>query len=150
MQFRRSIAVTAAIAAGLFLAGCSSEPPPPDGDTVPSPTQEAPPSYVPNGTAADNQPWFDQVNLETLAQNSQASSQEMVNALVAAGFDKAAMEVTFDRTNVDLEADYLIVSVKIGDECLVGQRSNRGYSSEIVPPLGTGKCLIGETQPITW
>ncbi|MFC5123255.1 DUF6993 domain-containing protein [Pseudoclavibacter helvolus] len=75
---------------------------------------------------------------------------ELVNALSTTGFDKAAMEVTFDRTNVDLEADYIIVSVKIGEECLVGQRGPRGYTSDVVAPVSTGKCLIGLTQPITW
>ncbi|WP_424465825.1 DUF6993 domain-containing protein [Pseudoclavibacter helvolus] len=142
-----------ALAAALALTGCASQEaqPPAQTTSAAEPTQEAVPvAFVPGGTAAENKPIFDETNLQTIAANGSASSVEFVNALSATGFDKAAMEVTFDRTNVDLEADYIIVSVKIGEECLVGQRGPRGYTSDIVAPVSTGKCLIGLTQPITW
>ncbi|PPG34392.1 hypothetical protein C5E10_06780 [Pseudoclavibacter sp. RFBG4] len=141
-----------ALVAALVLAGCSSQEAQPPAETTAAAeaTQAPPAAFVPGGTASDNKPIFDETNLQTIATNGSASSVELVDGLTATGFDKAAMEVTFDRTNVDLEADYIIVSVKIGEECLVGQRGPRGYTSDIVAPVSTGKCLIGLTQPITW
>ena len=136
--------------AAIALAGCANDAPTPSPEPTASATPTVPPSFVPGGTAEQNKPWFDHVNQETLTANPVATSHEFVDGLAAGGFDKAAMEVTFDRTNVDLEADYIIVSVKIGEECLIGQRGPRGYTSEIVPPISTGTCLIGATQPITW
>lgn len=151
MRCSRLIA-PAALVAVLALAGCSSQEgqPPAETTAAAEPTQAAPAIFVPGGSAGENRPIFDQTNLQTIATNGSASSVELVNALSTTGFDKAAMEVTFDRTNVDLEADYIIVSVKIGEECLVGQRGPRGYTSDVVAPVSTGKCLIGLTQPITW
>lgn len=151
MRCSRLIA-PAALVAVLALAGCSSQEgqPPAETTAAAEPTQAAPAVFVPGGSAGENKPIFDQTNLQTIATNGSASSVELVNALSTTGFDKAAMEVTFDRTNVDLEADYIIVSVKIGEECLVGQRGPRGYTSDVVAPVSTGKCLIGLTQPITW
>ncbi|MBB2957813.1 DUF6993 domain-containing protein [Pseudoclavibacter helvolus] len=151
MRCSRLIA-PAALVAVLALAGCSSQEgqPPAETTAAAEPTQAAPAIFVPGGSAGENKPIFDQTNLQTIATNGSASSVELVNALSTTGFDKAAMEVTFDRTNVDLEADYIIVSVKIGEECLVGQRGPRGYTSDVVAPVSTGKCLIGLTQPITW
>ena len=37
-----------------------------------------------------------------------------------------------------------------GDECLLGQRGTRGYSSSIQPVFSTGECLIGKPDPIDW
>lgn len=141
-----------ALVAALALAGCASQEAQPPAETTAAaePTQAAPATFVAGGTASENKPIFDETNLQTIATNGSASSVEFVNGLSGIGFDKSAMEVTFDRTNVDLEADYIIVSVKIGEECLVGQRGPRGYTSDIVAPVSTGKCLIGLTQPITW
>lgn len=136
--------------AAVALAGCANDAPAPTPEPTASATPTVPPTFVPGGTAEQNKPWFDHVNQQTLAANPVATSQEFVNGLANGGFDKATMEVTFDRTNVDLEADYIIVSVKIGEECLIGQRGPRGYTSEVVPPISTGTCLIGATQPITW
>lgn len=151
MRARKTLALTGLIAAGLLLSACSTLSPGPDETASPAATEQGPPEFVPGGTAEQNKAWFDHVNQQTLAQNASASSHELVDALAAAGFDKAAMEVTFDRTNVDLDADYIIVSVKLGDECLIGQRGPRGYASEIATPIEpTGTCLIGATQPIDW
>ena len=118
MRCSRLIA-PAALVAVLALAGCSSQEgqPPAETTAAAEPTQAAPAIFVPGGSAGENKPIFDQTNLQTIATNGSASSVELVNALSTTGFDKAAMEVTFDRTNVDLEADYIIVSVKIGVPC---------------------------------
>lgn len=151
MRVVRPFTVAAIAASALVLVGCTGAPAPgPDTTETATASPTGDPEFVPGGTAEQNKPWFDHVNQQTLAQNATASSRELVDALVAAGFDKSAMEVTFDRTNVDLEADYIIVSVKIGEECLIGQRGPRGYASEIAGLVGVGTCLLGHTQPINW
>lgn len=152
-------AVTAALAVA-SLAGCvdegempvpsaapsSSSSPSPS----PSPTPEPDPEYRPDGTAAQNQRFFDFVNGQYHASNGMGSGQTIVDFLVSKGFDKAAMEVTYDSTAIGLVADSIIVSVRIGDECLLGQFSPERYSGTRVPVLGTGTCLVGDTRPIDW
>lgn len=151
LRHPRAIASAVVLAGTLVLTGCSSGDPQPTTPATEVATPSAAPVFVPGGTAEQNKPWFDHINQQTLAQNEKASSREMVDALVVAGFDKTAMQVTFDSTSTDLEADYIIVSVRIGEQCLVGQRSPRGYHSEIVPPVAsTGTCLLGQTRPIDW
>ena len=146
----RALAAPLALAVTLVLAACSSFGGAQTETSSPTVTPSAPPSFVPGGTAEQNHAWFDQINQQTLAADGKASAREFVDALVAGGFDKGAMQVTHDRTTVDLEADYIIVSIKIGDACLIGQRTARGYASEVAAVLSTGKCLVGETLPINW
>ena len=74
----------------------------------------------------------------------------MVDNLVSAGFDKKNMQITADRTAIDLPVDSLVFSVLSGDQCLLGQFSARGYSTIIAPKLTTGSCLIGQTRAIDW
>jgi len=108
-------------------------------------------TFDPQGGAGENKDYFDQTLQDLLAKNSKADSHAIVNALADAGFDKSQMEVTFDRTSIDLEVDYVMVSVKMPDGlCLIGHRGTRGYSSVVENPLSTGKCMIGKTQPIDW
>lgn len=149
-RLRRLGAVALVAATAIALSACSGSNDPAPTPPPASATPTAEPEFVPGGTAEQNKPWFDHVNQQTLAANPVATSRELVDGLAGGGFDKAAMEVTFDKTNVQLEADYIIVSVKIGEDCLIGQRGPRGYTSEITPPVSTGKCLIGHTQTIDW
>lgn len=149
--------VVAALATGV-LAGCVSEgemPVPtysPSSSPSPSPTAtpEPDPEYRADGTAAQNQRFFDHVNGQYQASNGMGSGQTIVDNLVAQGFDKAAMEVTYDSTAIGLVADSIIVSVRIGEECLIGQFSAAAYSGIRAPVLGTGRCLVGDTRPIDW
>jgi hypothetical protein len=60
------------------------------------------------------------------------------------------MELTPDRTAADLAADNIQFSVRIGDECLLGQFGNTGYVSAVGDVLSTGRCLVGKTRPIDW
>ena len=95
---------------------------------------------------------FDAVNLGVAAANASAGGRDFIDALVTAGFDKSQMEVTADRTTVDLQADSVQFAVLFSDECLVGQygSASGGYHSAVRPALGTGGCLVGETRPIDW
>lgn len=118
---------------------------------VPEPTAE-PALLIPEGSAAENLPYFDQLAAGVLAADPAAGGEAFVNALVAGGFDKAAMEVGFDRTSVDLAADSVQWSVRFNDGCMIGQfgPASGGYHSIATPVLSTGTCLIGTTRPIDW
>jgi len=118
---------------------------------VPSPTASAPLVYLPNGTAKANQPYFDFVNQTFFNANGISVGESIVDNLVAAGFDKRAMEVTYDRTELGLAADSIVVSVRIGNTCLIGQVSSYfGYKGVVAPMLGSGVCLVGQTRKIHW
>jgi hypothetical protein len=107
---------------------------------------------IPDGSAEDNLPFFDSVNQQTLTANAAADGRTFVDGLVAAGFDKAAMELTSDSTTLGQAADSIVFSVRWGEECLIGQNGSAvgGYHSTVQAVLGTGKCLIGETRPVDW
>jgi hypothetical protein len=145
----------------LLSAGCA---PLPDGvPTVTSPASSQPvtptptstptgPALVPDGTAQDNLPVFTEVMQTVAATADKAKGRAYIDALVIAGFDKSAMEVTNDRTTVDDPADSIQFSVKWGEECLVGQvgPSTTVPTAVVLPVLPGGQCLIGQTRPIDW
>ncbi|RLQ85911.1 hypothetical protein D9V28_03405 [Mycetocola zhadangensis] len=161
MRFRtRAVSgIGAVLIAGLVLTGCST----PDAATSSTPakpptTTEAPvaepttPVLLPSGSAEENLPYFDHVNAQTLAANPASDGRAFVDGLVAAGFDKAAMEVTLDTTTIGKPADSIQFSVKWNEYCLIGQNGDGvgGYHSTVGRVLGTGTCLIGKTRPIDW
>lgn len=116
-----------------------------------SPTPTGP-VLVPEGSAADNLALFREV-VETVAeQNDAVEGRAYIDALVAAGFDKSAMEVTHDRTTVDNPADSIQFSVLWQGECLVGQvgPSVPNPTAVVLPELPDGGCLVGATRDIDW
>jgi hypothetical protein len=119
-----------------------------------SSTAAAIPTYDSTGTASDNLGYFNKVGDElfTSSQANTASTQGelIVNWFVAHGFNKTNMEVTPDKTSIGLAAWNIDFSVKFGKTCILGQAGNVGFQSSVVPILATGKCLIGQTRPITW
>lgn len=120
------------------------------GEATPEPS--APPTLRPTLSAEENLAYFDSVSLAVVAANPSAGGRDFIDALVAAGFDKSQMEVTADRTTIDLQADSVQFAVLFQGECLIGQYgpASGGYQSAVRPPLGTGGCLVGETRPIDW
>jgi hypothetical protein len=155
------VAVSALAGAALVvgLAACSASPldqasasASPSTPATTRPTPSAPPTLNPQLSASENLPYFDSVNVAVVASNAEAGGRDFIDALVAAGFDKAQMQVTADRTTVDLQADSVQFSVLFQGECLVGQYgpASGGYHSAVRPPLGTGGCLVGDTRPIDW
>lgn len=141
------------------MAGCSPTPAPAASSSAtaapsaePTPVAPPAPALRPELSADENLPYFDSVSLGVVAANASAGGRDFIDALVAAGFDKSQMEVTADRTTVDLQADSVQFAVLFQGECLVGQYgpASGGYHSAVRPPLGTGGCLVGETRPIDW
>ncbi|MDQ1581258.1 MAG: hypothetical protein QOD05_2033, partial [Microbacteriaceae bacterium] len=68
----------------------------------------------------------------------------------AVGFDTAKMQLTADRTSVNLDAPSILFSVNVAGSCFIGQftPSTREYNNQTVDPISTGSCLIGGTVAV--
>lgn len=156
----RLVSCAAAVAVGVLLAGCAAHQAPratvptSTASSAPSPQASAPPSapsLKPALAASENLAYFDTVAAGVLAGDPAAGGRAFIDALTTAGFDKSEMEVTFDRTAADLDADSIQFAVRFNGECLVGQTFPTGaYHSAVTPLLGTGTCLVGATRQIDW
>lgn len=108
---------------------------------------------VPDGTAEDNLPLFAAVTAQVWATDQRGSGRAYIDALIAAGFDRAAMQVTQDQSTVGNAAESLQFSVRWGEgECLIGQvgPSTGEPVTAVMPQLAEGRCLIGATRAIDW
>lgn len=155
----RAAGVLAATAAALLVfVGCAPGPEPSASSSAvasptPGQTTPAPPVLVPDGTAEDNLPVFTAVADSIWATDQRGSGRAYIDALIDAGFDRAAMQVTQDQSTVGNPAESLQFSVRWGDEsCLVGQvgPSTGQVVTAVMPQLAEGRCLIGTTRPIDW
>lgn len=122
----------------------------------PLPTVEptaAAPSLVPDGSADDNLPLFTAVADAVWASDQRGAGRAYIDALIAAGFDRDAMQVTQDTSTVGNPAESLQFSVRWGEkECLVGQvgPSTGQVVTAVMPQLAEGRCLVGTTRSIDW
>ena len=143
----------------LLLTSCTSEPAETPEPTTPvesspsaAPTPEAP-ALVPDGSADDNLAIFTAVTDAVWASDDRVKGRAYIDALVEAGFDKAAMQVTEDRSTVGNPAESIQFSVSWGDDaCLVGQVGPSTGEPEtlVMDQLTEGRCLVGETRDIDW
>lgn len=110
--------------------------------------------FVPDGSAEENLPYFRKVLEDYATGDGAIRGEPVVDAVVEAGFDAAKMQVSFDRTETNLVADNIFVSVLVGEDCLVGQLTtgDRSAFAAVEPAVGPDQdvCLIGETRPIDW
>ncbi|WP_176697197.1 hypothetical protein [Microbacterium sp. 3J1] len=151
-------AVVSAAALALVLVSCSPEQLPDPEMTSDGPTpgpSAAPqrPAYVADGSAEDNLPLFASVTSTVWQSDQRGSGRAYIDALVTAGFDRAAMQVTQDATTVGNAVESLQFSVRWGDaECLVGQvgPSTGEPVTLVMPQLAEGRCLVGATRAIDW
>lgn len=142
----------------VLLTSCGPPAPPTPGptDAVVDPSPSASPSapvYAADGTAEDNLPLFAAVTGSVWASDQRASGRAYIDALTAAGFDRAAMQVTQDVTTVGNPVESLMFAVRWGDaECLVGQvgPSTGEPVTVVMPQLAEGRCLVGTTRAIDW
>ncbi|WP_022894553.1 DUF6993 domain-containing protein [Agromyces subbeticus] len=133
-------------AAALALTGCAADPEPaPVPETTPP---VAPAVLVPDGDAEANLPFFTQVASGVSASGTTAS-RDFTSALITAGFDRAAMQVTPDETPTGLAADSVSFSVLWKGDCLIGQNGAAvgGLTTVVDVPLD-GACLAGPTPPV--
>lgn len=151
----RFVALALITVGALSVVGCVPTPAPspsqPSASSTPSPSPTGP-ALIPDGSAADNLPLFTQVMDAVAATDAGEQGRAYIDALVDAGFDKAAMEVTNDRTTVGNPVDSIQFSVRWGDECLVGQvgPSTPAPTALVLPLVPGDTCLIGQTRPIDW
>lgn len=144
------------------MAACTAGPvaPEPSASTTTKPAPAAglptlepgpPPEFAPDGTAAENLPFFDYTTIMVILGGDDIGGPEIIDGLAAAGFDKSQMQVSRDTTPTGLQADSIQFSVLFHDECLIGQwGASTGFHSMIAPPLATEQCLVGSTRPIDW
>jgi len=162
LDSRYLVAGAIAVAGIVLLPGCA-----PGLQTSPAPESSAPstvastpaptptptePALDPDGGAEDNLWLFTQVMESVWDTDDRVKGRAYIDALVRAGFDKASMEVTKDRSSVGIPADSIQFSVRWADACLVGQvgPSTKTPTAVVLPHLPTGRCLVGETRPIDW
>ncbi|GAA3647129.1 hypothetical protein GCM10022202_03140 [Microbacterium marinilacus] len=111
------------------------------------------PALVPEGTADDNLPYFSAIVDEVWGSDRRGEGRAYVDALVEAGFDRVAMQVTEDLTTVGNPAESMQFSVRWDDQCLIGQVGpDVGETvARVLPALEDGTvCLLGDTRPIDW
>ena len=145
---RAMLPVVVAAVLATSLAGCVPTPAP---TATPKPsTDSGAPTINLNGTANQNKAYFDAVNKKFIAQGGDLSGRPFIDNLVKAGFPKVDMEVTPDRTTVNLAADNISFSIRFGATCLIGQYGNTGYASTVQKLLSTSRCLVGTTRKIDW
>lgn len=113
----------------------------PEGEVV----EEFIPEFVPDGSAQDNLPFIDYVLREAGAGAGIFGSLDAVAVLEEVGFSRTDMEVTSDRTKLELAAESITIAVVIDGECAMGQWGADWYSSSVASVLGTGTCLVGDT-----
>jgi len=156
---RVSALAVGVLAASLTLAGCAAER-----DPIPSPTTAAPvdpleqprngpavvPEFVEGGTAAENLDYFAFRLDALLAQDGSPSSRELVEELVDSGFDRDGMEVTADTTPTGMAADSILIAVRMGEDCLLGQVAGGRAVADVGAVLSTGRCFVGRTLSLDW
>lgn len=157
VRSRIVLSIVAACAAllitGMTLSGCTAEPAKPakthtaTATATPTATPTQAPILRQELSATQNLPFFDYVNQKTIAANPDPVGKTFVDGLVAAGFNKADMSVTADKTTINLTPGSIQFSVLFNGQCLLGQYGGDGvgYHSQVADVLSTGKCLIGET-----
>lgn len=138
-------------AAALGLVACTSggsTPSPSAASSSAAPSASATPTLDPAVQKALTT--FDDTNRRLAAANGNADDRAIVDALVGAGFDKKAMQITPDTTTIGRRVDSIEVSVLVDKTCLVGQFRGTAYVSSNSPVLSTGRCLLGTTRAIDW
>jgi hypothetical protein len=157
-----SIPLSAALVA-LLLGGCQSllgaQPEPaPTGQLEDLPSSDAPeeeeavasppPEFIPGGSAAQNEAYFLYVLTEAGAGSERVLGADVRQAVVDAGFDDEAIEITSDTSLIRLPAESITIAVAMDGECLVGQWGKDWLVTQVTPLLDTGVCLVGDVDSL--
>jgi hypothetical protein len=140
----------------LVLSGCQaggvlfSSAPPNGGYTgAPRPIETvkpAPPAvFVPDGSAAQNLPFFVSIVEQATAADPNVSSYDVAVLQSQSGFDPASIQFTYSRTAAGLASDSSSVAVLFAGECIIAQYGPviSGVHGVVLPALAQGGCLIG-------
>ena len=121
----------------------------PEPETAPRKIAEAPKkpvSYVPNGTAKENQPYFTKVMVQYGKSKKPVQAEPMLQALTKAGFQRKNMEATQSKDPWGNPAESVFVSVRFDQKCLIAQivAKNRQVVVERGDAIGpdNNQCLI--------
>lgn len=153
----RLLSTTAIVlGAALLLSGCQTDSQPvPTGTTAssytgaPRPVQTvkpAPPAvFVPDGSAAQNLPFFVSIVEQAIAADPEISSYDVALLESQSGFDPGGIQFTYSRTAVGLASDSASVAVLFAGECIIAQYGPviTGVHGIVLSPLTQGGCLIG-------
>src|SRR5690606_24041322 len=135
---RRALACAVVAAAGaLVLAGCTAPEPMPTpssshsttGEPTPTPTPTPEPAF--DGTASDNQSYFDHLNRELIDAGGATGGAAFIDNLVEHGYPRENMEATPDKTAISIGADNIVFSIRFGGTLLLGQWGNIRYTSQL-------------------
>ena len=118
------------------------------GDTSDREPVDQPAEFFPDLAAASNLPYFEQTLSAAGAGSQRIDGSAVVDALVDAGFDSAAIDRTPDQSLIALPADSVSVAVEFAGECLIGQYSTTWLSVDVAPLLPDGGCLVHETETL--
>ncbi|MBT1035270.1 hypothetical protein KJY78_02730 [Canibacter sp. lx-45] len=154
----KKVVAAAALVVLMGVGGCSSisvkvlEPEQPERQSI-KPAEKTV-EYQPGASAAVNEAFFAKVTKEYAESESPLEGEPLVNYYAERGFDKGAMQVTGDRTKINLEVDSMFIAVRIEHECLIAQfeTGDRSYQVARIATVGPNKdlCLIGNTRYIDW
>lgn len=70
-------------------------------------------------------------------------TEQIRQALTAAGFPAATLEVTASRTPTGLDVDSVEAAAVQGGECVIGQIRDGKVTVTVLPVLASGKCFVG-------
>ncbi|TXK19645.1 hypothetical protein [Homoserinibacter sp. GY 40078] len=150
---RRVGAVVLAFASASLLVACTtpeatpSSSPSSTSSAEPTPTPTATPEPEFEGTAADNQAYFDWINQALIDSDAHLDGAAFIDNLVDHGYPRGAMEVTPDTTAIGIAADNIVFSIRFDDTCLLGQWGNIGYTSLVTDLPASGRCIVGTPRP---
>ncbi|MFJ5694521.1 DUF6993 domain-containing protein [Arthrobacter sp. NPDC093125] len=70
-------------------------------------------------------------------------TEQITQALTAAGFPAATLEVSASRTPTGLDVDSVEAAAVQGRECVIGQIRDGKVTVTVLPVLASGKCFVG-------
>ncbi|WP_426978318.1 DUF6993 domain-containing protein [Pseudarthrobacter sp. O4] len=85
--------------------------------------------------------------LRQVAGGGKPGTEQLRDAVTAAGFPAGDIQVTASRTPTGLDADAVEIAVREGDDCIVGQVRNGTVNVTVLPVLADGRCLVGAGVP---
>ncbi len=70
-------------------------------------------------------------------------TEQIRQALTAAGFPATTLEVSASRTPTGLDVDSVEAAAVQGQECVIGQIRDGRVTVTVLPVLASGKCFVG-------